>query len=132
MIKRFLKLPIRFRSTEYEQSRTITLDFSNVALESWCLELTMLEDKLSDRLTILKGGAKTTFQLDLLEGCSPADSRSELSDGRLRLHLTPELLSGVRRFFMECYRDGRAKVNHVDIEMMSADGPMDVAFVYNP
>jgi hypothetical protein len=114
-----MKLPAQIKSHPSED--VLIVAFQNI-VPRWCLGLCLLKEGLIQNLQIT-GEHNTELELRVISQMEKkAQSRASLDSKHSLLELNSSDLDYIMHFFLKAHRDGRAEVDHLDLEISSANG----------
>ncbi|MEZ0224467.1 MAG: hypothetical protein ACAH83_07940 [Alphaproteobacteria bacterium] len=120
-MKKRIKLPVQFEMVHYAEQPSFKMSFSSEAIRDWCLGLSLLKEGLVESLVIEPTGGKLKLEL---QGAPPGTEGripGNLKNETVSLKLTPVDVDYLLVFSLKYYRDGYAKVDHIDLQSAFED-----------
>lgn len=139
-MQKSLTLPINIQVMEYVGQLSIVIDFGSSSVKEWCLGLVLLSEELIDSLSI--SNDPKSFQIEFRKDSQRSSSvriEGTYRDHNISLLLSDHELGYWLQFFLEYYRDGVSRVDHIDADIscpscegMRMDVTLKVANVLPP
>lgn len=109
-MKKAISLPLQVEAVTIDNQSLMRVHVPNEAIADYCLCLQLLLEGLVERLVFSTKSCRTEFSLDS-ESHFNLQSKSQYSISFKRRDC-----EYVASFFLRCYRDGFAEVDHIDVE----------------
>ena len=125
-MKKYIALDIEIEVVRYPRQAVVEVRPSPSAIQDFTLGLCLLKEGLIEAL-VITGRSGGEFKVVRLNGSS-ACFATVASDSVL-VELTDNSLDFVQHFFLKYYRDGRAEVDHVDLEAFGRTAERESMYV---
>ena len=109
-----------------ESEQRVVVDFKDLSLQLWCLNLVLLNAGMISKLSVINRGEQDGFRLELkLVGDDHIDARARgvLDRDVLDLEISERELGYWLVYFLKYFRDGVADVDHIDVEILDRCAP---------
>lgn len=126
---KYLRLPLRLEVTRYSDMIALTIKFEAKALVDWCLALCLLDEGLIERLVVSGETGREKLEIRVMRAEEGVRSHASFESETTRVRMAQNDLGYLVCFFLEYYRDGGAKVDHVDVQAVTEPGGREDAYI---
>lgn len=130
-MKKLLKIPLRLKLVQHSGQTVLNIEFETAAVADWCLGLCLLKEKLIAVLLVYEETGRGKLQIQLADQTKHrTKTQANFESEAVRVTMTPDDLDYLLHFFLKCFRDGVAEVDHLDLDVQSQTNNEDSTITF--